>query len=151
LRCYEECARIKPYSEEPWMHIEMTYRRMGNDKASDQAKRKLIDVGARKVAVNPNDAITLSRMAGALAHFGEKEKAYAALKKIMEVDPTDGLTQYNSACTYAALGDKKEALACLSHAIQNGYKNVGNWVKIDPDFVSYHEDPEFKALLAEIG
>ncbi len=151
LRCYEECARIKPYSEEPWMHIEMTYRRMGNNDASDRAKRKLIDLGARKIEVNPDDAVTLSRMSGALAHFGEKEKAYAVLKKIMEMDPTDGLVQYNSACTYAAMGDKKESLACLRNAIQSGYKNVGNWVKIDPDFTSFHDDPEFKTLLAEIG
>jgi len=151
LRYYEQCARLKPFSEEPWMHVDMTLRRKGDNHASDQAQRKLLEVGARKLEVNPNDAITLSRMAGPFAHFGEIEKSYAALKRVLEIDPTDGLAQYNCACTYAVLGNKKEALACLKNAFQSGYKNVNEWVKSDPDLVSLHKDPEFEALLAEIG
>ncbi len=151
LGFYEHCARLKPYSEEPWMHFDMTYRRKGDKNASDEAKRKLLEVGARKLEVNPDDAITLSRMAGPYSHFGEKEKAYAALKRVLEIDPTDGLAQYNCACTYAVLADNKEALACLRNAVQSGYKNVSEWVKSDPDLVSLHKDPEFKTLIAEFG
>jgi adenylate cyclase len=92
----------------------------------------------------------LSRMAGPYADFGDREKAYAALKKVLEIDPTDGLAQYNCACTYAVMGDKKEALACLRNAILGGYKNVSEWVKSDPDLESLHNDPEYEALVAEI-
>ncbi|MBI4546729.1 MAG: protein kinase [Ignavibacteriae bacterium] len=151
LRYYDQCARLKPYSEEPWMHVYMTYLRKGDPNASKQAKQKLLQVGERKIKVNPDDAITLSRMASPYVEFGEPEKAYAALKKVLEIDPTDGLAQYNCACTYAVLGDRKEALTCLRNAVQSGYRNVSEWVKSDPDLVSLHDDPEFKALIVELG
>ena len=150
LRYYEQCSRLKPYSEEPWMHFYMTHLRKGDKAASDQAYRKTLEVGARKLEVNPDDAITLSRMAGPYAHFGQKEKAYAVLKRVLEIDPTDGLAQYNCACTYAVLGDRKQALTCLRNAVLSGYKNVIEWVKSDPDLVSLHNDPEYEALVAEI-
>jgi Flp pilus assembly protein TadD len=117
----------------------------------NQAKKKLLEVGERKLKVNPDDAITLSRIASPYAQAGEREKAYAALRRVLEIDPTDGLAQYNCACTYAVLGDKKEALACLRNAVRSGYRNVSEWVKSDPDLVSLHKDPEFKALIAEMS
>ncbi len=151
LRYYEQCARLKPFSEEPWMHIDMTQRRMGNTEASDAAQKKLIEVGSRKLEVNPDDAVALSRMAGPLAHFGKVEKAHAALTRVLEIDSTDGLLQYNCACTYAVMGNTKEALVCLKNALQSGYKNVNEWVKMDPDLLSLHTDPEYNALIKEIG
>lgn len=151
IRYYERTAAIKPYSEEPWMHFYMTYLRKGDKVASDKAQEKLLKLGIRKLEVNPDDAITLSRMAGPFAHFGEKEKAYSAIKRVLDIDPTDGLARYNCACTYAVLGDKEEALRCLKGALESGYKNVREWVKSDPDFASVREDPEFKTLLAEFG
>jgi serine/threonine protein kinase/cytochrome c-type biogenesis protein CcmH/NrfG len=150
LKWYEQCKRLKPYSEEPWMQIEMTYRRKGDKKASEQAIRKLIEVAERKLEVNPDDVIVVSRIAGQYAQTGNKEKAYQALRRVLELDPGDGLALYNCACTYAMLGDKKEAFACLRMASQNGYKYVSEWIKGDPDFSRYHDDPELQALLAEI-
>ncbi len=150
LRYYEHCSKLKPYSEEPWMHVYMTYMRKGDQNSSLQAKKKLLEVGERKLKINPEDAITLSRMAGPYADFGEREKSYAALQKVLEIDPTDGLAQYNCACTYAVLGDRKQALLCLRNAVLSGYKNVREWVKSDPDLQSLHDDPEYEALVAEM-
>lgn len=149
LGYYEQCARLKPYSEEPWMHKYMTHLRQGDVKKANEAKKKLLEVGEQKLKINPDDAITLSRMAGPYSEFGERDKAYAALKKVLEIDPTDGLAQYNCACTYAVMGDRKQALACLRNAILGGYKNVTEWVKSDPDLLSLHNDPEYEALVAE--
>ncbi|HTY09559.1 MAG TPA: protein kinase [Bacteroidota bacterium] len=147
---YQKCAELKPYSEEPWMHTYMTHLRKHDTQSSENAMRKMIEVGERKLGVNPDDIIVLSRIVGAYAHFGEKEKAYAILKRITELDPTDGLAQYNCACTYAVLGDTKEALACLTNAIRSGYKNMKEWVKADPDLVSLRNDPEYTALVGEM-
>jgi len=151
LGYYTACAKIKPYSEEPYIHFYQTYARMGNDAMAEQARSKLLELGERKLALNPGDAIALSRMAAAYAHRGEKEKAYAAMKKVLQVDPDDGLSQYNCACTYAVLGEREKALACLRKALEGGYKNIREWVKSDLDLASLHEDPDFKALLAEFG
>ncbi len=131
------------------MHFYMTHVRMANKAAAEQAQRKLRELGERKLAVNPDNAITLSRIP--YAHLGEKEKAYAAVEKVLRIDPTDGLTQYNCACTYAVLGEIEMALSCLKHAMEGGYKNIREWVKSDPDLVSLREDSNFKAMLAEFG
>jgi len=151
LGFYDECAKIKPYSEEPWIHFYQTHARMGNEAMAEQARNKVLELGERKIALNPDDAITLSRMAAVFAHRGEKEKAYAAIDKVLQIDPTDGLGRYNCACTYAVLGEREKALACLRKALESGYKNIREWVKSDLDLVSLHEDHDFKALLAEFG
>lgn len=151
LGYHMQCAKLKPYSEEPWMHLYMTHLRKNDPDSSSEAQKKLLELGERKVAVNPDDAITLSRMAGAYVHVGKREKAYDALKKVLELAPHDGLAQYNCACTYAVLGERKQALECLRNAIRAGYKNVVEWVKNDPDLESLHHDPEYEALISEMA
>ncbi len=151
IRYYKFCAVLKPYSEEPWTHLDMTYRRKGEKEESENANHKAIEVGLRKLSVNSDDAIVMSRMAGPYAHLGDKENAHRMLTRVLEIDPRDGLALYNCACTYAVLGEEKEALTCLKKAIDSGYKNVCEWVKSDPDFESLRENPDFKGLIAEIG
>jgi len=151
IRYYERAAVIKPHSEEPWMHLDMTYRRKGDEKASLEAERQLLEVGSRKLEVNPEDGIPLSRMTTSYFRLGEKDKGYAALEKVLNMDPSDGVLRYNCACTYAMLGEKEKALTCLREALESGYKNVREWVKSDPDFETVREDEGYKALLAEYG
>jgi TolB-like protein/cytochrome c-type biogenesis protein CcmH/NrfG len=151
LNLYRRCEKLKPYSEEPWMHIEMTLRRKGDADAAREAERSLVEVAQRKLEVNPDDCIVLSRIAGHLAGLGEKEKAYQALERVQRLDPEDGLVLYNCACVYAMMGHKKEALECLRNASNNGYKYVSEWVKSDPDFSRYRDDPDFNTVLTEIG
>lgn len=151
IEYYKRCASLKPFSEEPWMHLDMTFRRKGNLEASKDAVKTLLKLGQAKLDVNPDDAITISRMATAYVRLGQPEKGLEAIRMILKVDPTDGLALYNAACTYADLGRKEETLSCLRGALNAGYKGVLEWVKSDPDFDSMIENPEFKALLAEFG
>lgn len=146
---YKRCAELKPFSEEPWMHLDMTYRRVGDVEASDQALRHGLELGESRVAVNPDDAITLSRISSYYVRLNRTEKALEAVRKVKEIDPNDGLALYNCACTYAAIGDRDETIKCLRDAFAKGYGHVREWVKTDPDFVRFRDDPEFKAFVAE--
>ena len=149
IRYYERGAAIKPFSEEPWMHIAMTRQRQGNPDAAHDAYLKQQELSERKLSVNGADTVVLSRLAGVFAHAGDFEKAIDAMRKAVEADPSDGLSQYNCACTYAVMGNTPEALACLQRAIDAGYRNVGAWVKSDPDLATLRETEEFRKLLAE--
>ena len=151
IRYYERAATIKPYSEEPWMHLDMTHRRKGDQQASDDAARKIIEIGARKYEVNNEDVLVLSRMAIPYARFGEKEKAMAAIRRVVEIAPNDGLALYNCACTYNGLGMKSEALQSLRRSLEIGGNVVREWVKTDPYFDSLREDPDFETLIAEFA
>jgi non-specific serine/threonine protein kinase len=148
---YQQAAKIKPYSEEPWMHLDMTFRRMGNEEASNEAAKKIIEIGARKYAVNPDDVLTLSRMAIPYARFGDREKALAAIQRVLEIAPEDGLALYNCACTYTGLSQRNEALTILRRSLEIGGNVVREWVKTDPYFDSLRGETDFETLLAEFA
>ncbi len=81
IQYYKLAAAAKPYSEEPWLHLEMTFRRKGNLKASQEAARKVLELGKRKLEVNPNDGISLSRMAGIVCNYGRQTKSLGCVKE----------------------------------------------------------------------
>lgn len=151
VQYYHQAAAIKPYSEEPWMHLDMTYRRIGNEEASNEAARKIIEIGARKFQVNPDDVLTLSRMAIPYARFGDNEKAQSAIQRVMEIAPGDGLALYNCACTYTGLKAKQDALTALRRSLEIGGNVVREWVKSDPYFDTLRGDSDFETLLAEFS
>jgi len=147
IKNFKIAAELKPYSEEPLMHLEMAYRKKGDFEKAKEIGNEYLKIGEQKLQINPNDAITLSRIAGVFASEGNKEKALQAVQKIMEIDPEDGLAIYNSACIYGRLDMKDEALKYLRAAFNIGYKNVRDWVKSDPDFDSIRDEPEFKKIV----
>ncbi len=138
---------LKPFSEEPWMHLEMTYRRKGDQASSDEAAHRTLELAEAKLTLNPEDVITLSRMPAYYVRFGDKDKALQAMTRVLKLDPTDGLALYNCACTYAVIGDRALAIDCLKKAFTNGYGHVREWVRSDPDFMAFREDPEFRAFV----
>lgn len=151
LEHFNRAAEIKPYSEEPWMHIEMTYRRLGNLKAAREAAEKALEITNRKIEANAQDGIALSRAAATYAIIGKPKEALNLLKRVLEVSPNDGLALYNCACTYAQIGKKKESLEFLQKAIAKGYYNIIEWIENDPDFEPYRNDPEFNEILSKSG
>ena len=149
LKYFKQAAEIKPYSEEPWMHIEMTYRRLGDREAARTAAEKTLEITNRKIEANAQDGIALSRNAATYAIIGKQQEALNILKRVLEVSPNDGLALYNCACTYAQIGKKKEAMEFLQKAIGKGYNNIIEWIENDPDFEPYRDDPQFREILAK--
>ncbi|RPH33259.1 hypothetical protein EHM92_08295 [bacterium] len=147
IRYYTRCAELKPFSEEPWMHLDMSYRRKGDVDASLEARRKMLELGEAKLAINPDDGITLSRLVTRYTELGEDEKARTAMKRVLEIDPNDGLALYNCACSFSLWGDKENAIGYLAKAIDNGYWNIKEWIKADPDFAGIRDDSRFQKLL----
>ena len=150
VKCFETGVTIKPYSEEPWHWLDQIHRRHGQESAAERATKNVIKLGEGKTEVNPEDAITLSRMAISYANIDEKEKALNAANKVMEIDPTDGVILYNCTCAYSCLGRKKEAFTCLKKALERGVVNMLDWIEqVDPYLESIREDPQFQKILTE--
>ena len=147
LKYFHRAAKIKPYSEEPWLHIDLTYRRKGDVKLALAAGKKLLEIVEGKLNINAKDAIALSRAAVYKARFGDKISASNDIKRVLEIAPNDGLALYNCACTHAQLGNKDEAFELLRKAIGIGYKNIIEWIENDPDFETYRDDPKFIEIL----
>ncbi|MFN2127700.1 MAG: TPR end-of-group domain-containing protein, partial [Anaerolineales bacterium] len=149
LTYFIQAADLKPYSEEPWIHIAMIYHRKNKIQDENSSHQKAIDLIRKKMEVNPDDVIALSRAAVSHAILGNTEEALNLLNKVMEIAPNDGLALYNCACTYAQLDKKEEAFALLQKAIGKGYNNIIEWVENDPDFEKYRDDPHFKSILSK--
>jgi serine/threonine protein kinase len=147
IKKFRIAADLKPYNEEPWVHIGNCYYQMGNIDEGSKADEKLLEIGRKKLEINANDTIALSRMAASYAKQNQKEKALEIAQKLIETAPTDGLAMYNCACTYALLSQKKESLKLLDKALQKGYKNIIAWVEQDADFNAIKEDDDFKELI----
>jgi len=151
LKYFLRAADIKPYSEDPWMHLEMTYRRKGDVKSARASGKKMLEIIERKLSINEKDVIALSRAASQKAQLGDEISTLNDVRRVLEIAPNDGLVLYNCACSYALLGKKEEAFELLMKTIKIGYKNIIEWVENDPDFEVFRDDPKFKEILASSG
>jgi serine/threonine protein kinase/cytochrome c-type biogenesis protein CcmH/NrfG len=150
LKHFRRAAELKPQDEESWIHLDVMYRKMGDQRASEDAAMQVIAVTARKLEASLNDVIVMSGLARAYARFGALAEAKATLKRVMELDPSDGLVLYNCSCAYAHLGDKNRAFVSLRKASENGFRAVAIWAKGDTAFDAFRDNPEFTRLMAEL-
>jgi non-specific serine/threonine protein kinase len=152
IKSFKRCAVIKPYSEEPWHYLDMIYRKYGKMKAAQEARDKVIELGTQMLKLNPEDVVTISRMALCYASMGESKKSLELTNEIMTIDPNDGIALYNCAGVYATLGNKKEAFVYLKRALEFGFTSIiYESPKVDPFIEPIRGDPEFKRLLAQYG
>ncbi|UCG52582.1 MAG: tetratricopeptide repeat protein [Candidatus Latescibacterota bacterium] len=149
LRYYEKSAEIKPCSVEPWLYMNMTYRRKGDIEAAKYAAKRFLEVGIKTLQIIPDDPVTLSRFSVIYTLFGDRQKAYDAVNRILDKDPDDGLVLYNCAATFALLNDNDRSLECLRRALGSGYKNIREWINSDPDFDDLRDTEEFRTLLSK--
>ena len=149
VKYHRRGAVIKPYSEEPWHHLSMVFQKKGDIKSAREAGEKMVALGLRKLEVNPEDCLVLSRMALTYAVIGEKNKALEAVKRVVDIKPDDGIALYNCGATYAWLGKKDEALSYLKAACEKGMVNVILVIQNDPYIESIRDDPKFKEMLSK--
>jgi tetratricopeptide (TPR) repeat protein len=142
-------AIIKPYSEEPWHQLSMTFHKKGDVKSAKEAVKKMVVLGQRKLELNPEDCVVLSRMALTYAILGEKNKAFEALKRLIDIQSDDAIALYNCGATYACLGKKDEAFYYLNAACEKGFMNLIHWFQKDPFIESIRDDSKFQELLSK--
>jgi len=145
---YKRACELRPYSEEPWVRLYDTYRMKEDGKLAEDALHRIVEIGNRRLELNPADTITRSRVATCYAQLHQREDAIAEVRKILDADPNDGHALFNVACTLAWLGEKEEMLECLRKSLQSGAV-FQEWVKQDPDFALFRNDPDFQSLIRE--
>lgn len=143
----EMAAAKKPYSEEPWHHLDATYRRKGDIEGSKRAGDKVIELGERRLSVNPDEPITITRVAVTYASRGDKQKAMELVDRAQQIGSNDGMALYNCASVYSLLGMHDEALDLFERATEAGMIII-DWIHYDPFIDPLRDKPKFRELMS---
>jgi TolB-like protein/Tfp pilus assembly protein PilF len=120
----------------------MTYTQMGR---AEDALRQF--EAALKFGPTP---INRAAAGYALALMGERGKARAILRGLLEEAKTRPVSGVEIATVYSALGQRDEALESLHGAVETRDPQVV-FLGVDPRFDSIRDDPRFTALLRVLG
>ncbi len=125
----------------------------GNETAAQQAFEEALKVVRADVARSPDDPKTLVMLGLILAMLGRGEEAIAAGERGVQklpiaADALDGpLLAVNLAVIYTQLGERERALAELSRLVRLPGGPTPGTLRIEPQWDSLRDDPEFQDLL----
>lgn len=121
-----------------------TLKSLGAGEELRLAAEHSIKVAERHLALNPDDALGLSRAANDLVFLGENEKGLKWAERAYSINPS--VCRYNVACTNMLVGNIDRALDLLEeHAKAGGV--YADWLEQDSDWDDARDQPRFKAIL----
>ena len=142
-------AEVNPDDYQPSCFLAMAYRSLGRGEMAQQADARGLALIERHIQMNPDDARALCFGAYALVEAGQPERAVEWAEQALQTRDNEPHYLYNTACVYAALGNTDRALTLLERAVELGWGDRA-WIENDSDLASLHDDPRFRALLAQL-
>jgi serine/threonine-protein kinase len=122
------------------------YARLNRPDAARQAWREAVRLDQQALAVNPNDAGILARLALRAAKLGERAAAEGYITRALTLGANDAEVLYHSAVVHALAGDSERALSSLEQALKNGYG--ANAAAADRDLDAIRNTPRFRMLVS---
>jgi Flp pilus assembly protein TadD len=95
--------------------------RINRGEEARQAWLESVRLDRQALAVNPNDASTLARIALREAKLGDQSAAEADIARALSLNASDSEVLYHGAAVRALNGDVERALTYLEKALKNGY------------------------------
>jgi len=120
----------------------------GTEEEIRKASEHSAKVAERYLALNPDDALALSRAANNLIQLGEKDKGVEWAERAYSINPH--ICRYNVACTFMLAGQTERALDLLEIHARAGAIDV-DWLAQDSDWGAACDHPRFKAILESLG
>jgi tetratricopeptide (TPR) repeat protein len=132
-------------------------KRSGDEAGALQFFGNARRLAEKDIQQRPNDASAHANLAGALAWLGQKEAAFAAVKRAQELLPeskdafegpqiTEALAQI-----YAIFGDAASAVPILDGLLQRPSQVTVAVLKLNPVWDPIRNDPRFQALIDKYG
>ena len=125
------------------------YARLNRPEDARQAWREAVGLDEQTLAINPNDATILARLALREAKLGERAAAESHITRALTFGANDAEVLYHSAVVRALAGDTERALDSLEQALKNGYG--ANVAAADRDLDAIRNTPRFRALVSSAG
>jgi adenylate cyclase len=121
---------------------------LGAGEELEQAAKHSRKVAEQHMALNPDDALALSRAANDLVSLGDEEKGLRWAERAYAINP--GVCRYNVACTNMLVGNTERALDLLEEHARAGAV-YADWLEQDSDWDEARDHPRFKAILEILG
>lgn len=146
LQTLDPILKIDPTDKTPWYDMGVVYEAMGDQTRARehfQRYRQEMEAEWRK---NPKDVDAVWSLAAVLSRLGEKESASFWTRKGLALDPN---RHFEYATVLSLNHHTREAIEELRTALQKGYP-YPIFIKIHPDLMDLHGDPQFEQLLASV-
>ena len=116
----------------------------GSEDEMREAAKHSLEVSDRYLALNPDDALALSRTANDLIYLGRTEEGLARAERALAMNPN--VCRYNVACANMLVGNTERALELLETHARAGAVHL-DWLVKDSDWDAAREHPKFKAIV----
>jgi adenylate cyclase len=145
---FTKAAAIRPDDPTAVALLCISLKPVGTKEELKQAAENSLRVAERYLALNPDDALALSRAASELIFLGETEKGVEWVERAYSINPN--VCRYNVACANMMAGNTDRALELLEeHARTDAV--FADWLKYDSDWDAVRDHPRFKAIQKLMG
>lgn len=144
---YQKAVEYAPEDFENWGNLGDAYR-YSEDRSELAVPmyRKAIGLALEKLAVNPQEPITLVLIAYYHAAAGNREQALQYHARANALAPDDLFVNYQSALLLSTLGEKEQAMAALQDAVGFGYSI--DLVRVDAGLAPLRDMEQYAQLVA---
>jgi len=123
------------------------YLRLGREEESRAEYERACSLLAERLAVKPNNARQLGRLAVCQAKLGRAAEARLSAERATALEPRNTHLMYQAAVVHALTGDETGAADWLGRALEHGYSRTE--IECDPDLDVLRESAAYKALLGK--
>lgn len=120
---------------------------VGSEEEFIEAVRHSVEVSERYMALNPDDALALSRNANVLIELGETEKGLERAERAYVINPH--VCRYNVACANMIGGRTERALDLLEEHARASVVML-DWLEKDDDWDDARDHPRFIAIVESL-
>ena len=142
---FAKAGEIRPDDPTAASLCSIALKNLGEGRELDEAQQRAIDVGERHLSLNPDDAVTWSRVASDLILSGQYEKGVQYAERAYSIGPE--ICRYNVACALAQAGKTDRALDLLEIHARKGAVQP-DWLEHDSDWDELRELPRFEEIMA---
>jgi len=145
---FERAWKVSPQDPQTPGLLLGIYRDLNRDADVRIVAQKTLEIGLRKLELEPDNTRACMSCAFAFVHLGRFSDAEDMAGRALENDPSDKINFYNIACLYALLDQPEKAIDFLEVAV-TGASNLKKELSTDGDFISLHNHPRFIAMMED--
>lgn len=144
---FRRASEIRPDDLAAVTLLSTTTKNFGDETMIRAAAIHSSQVAERYLALNPDDALALSRAASDLIYLGQVDKGVQWAERAYRINPH--VCRYNVACALLLAGKTDRALDVLEEHEREGGLQLA-WLEHDSDMDSVRDNPRFQALLEKL-